>query len=103
MLNKQKLISYILSVVFILTLFLSFEFVLIKTYHEHDHLGEQGECSVCIVLDSCQATIQKFGLACGTNIYILAFAIFLVLVINRYTRENLFPSSLLLLKVRLDN
>ncbi len=97
--RKNRVVSWILLIVFSFVIFGSSCFII--THADHDCAGE--DCSICMELAECHKTLNTLGTALTgiVNLAIIMFA--LVVIVKCLTKTRSDHTTLISLKVELLN
>ena len=97
--SKNRVISWIILIVFSLVIFCSFAFII--THADHDCAGE--DCSVCMELAECHNTLNTLGTAFAASVHLAIMMFVLSAIVKSFTRTKTDHTTLISLKVELLN
>ena len=99
MLQKKRIISWIILIVFSFVIWGSSFFVI--THSDHDCTGE--DCSVCMELAECHKTLNTLSTAFMGSVHLAVMMFVLSVTVKSFTETRTDHSTLISLKVELLN
>jgi len=100
----MALAALAVCVLFVAVSFFSSAYILKHANHKHDHNGANNACTTCAGLNAAANLLEQISVAAvKTKTFAIVFCLFTVLSLPRSYADNTNRSSLVTLKVQLNN
>jgi hypothetical protein len=100
--KSARLIAALICVCFVVALVLSSAFIAVHANHEHDSDGADGGCAVCAHIAAAENLLKSVSAAAALSAVALG-ALLAALIVSKSVRSGITDSTLISLKVRLNN